>query len=148
LANSTIVHANKYENSELWWSLKGGGNNFGIVTSFTAKAFQQNLMWAGWRIYAAGYINIEDVYTSYVKIANSQTTEDSDQHLIMSFGSVQYVGHVLGVNYNYAKAIVEPKVFVDSGLGGLTDPIYDTQGIRNLSSITAELEGFQPNGFR
>jgi FAD/FMN-containing dehydrogenase len=33
-AGGELVHANKDENSELFWGIRGGGGNFGIVTSF------------------------------------------------------------------------------------------------------------------
>ncbi|TVY39483.1 Bifunctional solanapyrone synthase [Lachnellula subtilissima] len=35
LANGSIVEANEQHNSELWWGLRGGSNNFGIVTRVT-----------------------------------------------------------------------------------------------------------------
>ncbi|KAK3302658.1 uncharacterized protein B0T15DRAFT_562614 [Chaetomium strumarium] len=34
LANGSIVEANAHSNPELFWALKGGGSNFGIVTRF------------------------------------------------------------------------------------------------------------------
>lgn len=38
LANGTKVHANKNNNKELYWALRGaGGGNFGIITNFTFK---------------------------------------------------------------------------------------------------------------
>ncbi|QPG94584.1 hypothetical protein C2857_006436 [Epichloe festucae Fl1] len=33
LANSTVVNANVTSNRDLWWALKGGGPNFGIIIS-------------------------------------------------------------------------------------------------------------------
>jgi FAD/FMN-containing dehydrogenase len=33
-ANGEVVHANARENSELFWAVRGGGGNFGIVTAF------------------------------------------------------------------------------------------------------------------
>ncbi|KAI0535063.1 FAD-binding domain-containing protein [Xylaria digitata] len=38
LADGSIINANEGENPDLWQALKGGGNNFGIVTRFDVKA--------------------------------------------------------------------------------------------------------------
>ena len=40
LANGTVVQANAKENPELFWAIRGGGGNFGIVTSFVFAAHQ------------------------------------------------------------------------------------------------------------
>ena len=36
-ADGSLVHANDKENSDLFWALRGGGGNFGIVTEFELK---------------------------------------------------------------------------------------------------------------
>ncbi|KAE8149884.1 hypothetical protein BDV25DRAFT_155554 [Aspergillus avenaceus] len=48
LANGTIVNANAKENTDLFASLKGGGNNLGIVTSYTLQTHpQDHKVWGG-----------------------------------------------------------------------------------------------------
>jgi hypothetical protein len=36
-ADASIVHANAEENTDLFWALRGGGGNFGVVTAFEVK---------------------------------------------------------------------------------------------------------------
>jgi hypothetical protein len=36
-ADSSIAHANAKENADLFWALRGGGGNFGVVTEFEVK---------------------------------------------------------------------------------------------------------------
>jgi len=38
LADGSIVRANSKENPDLFWAIRGGGGNFGVVTSFTYQA--------------------------------------------------------------------------------------------------------------
>lgn len=40
LGNGTQVTATSASHSDLFWALKGGANNFGVVTSFTLKTFE------------------------------------------------------------------------------------------------------------
>ncbi|KAJ5698965.1 FAD-binding type 2 [Penicillium macrosclerotiorum] len=51
LADSTIVKANANENKDLFWALRGGGSNFGIVTKFTMTTVS-NKVWAEGRVFA------------------------------------------------------------------------------------------------
>ncbi|KAK8008423.1 hypothetical protein PG991_010974 [Apiospora marii] len=47
LASGQIVNANARSNSDLWRALRGGSNNFGIVTAFTMRSFSQSDYWGG-----------------------------------------------------------------------------------------------------
>lgn len=47
LANGQLVTANETENADLFWALRGGGGNFGIVTSFKYKLHPVDTVVAG-----------------------------------------------------------------------------------------------------
>ncbi|KFA66182.1 hypothetical protein S40285_08446 [Stachybotrys chlorohalonatus IBT 40285] len=47
LANGTVTNASATQNPDLYRALKGGGNNFGVVTSYTLQALQQGDIWGG-----------------------------------------------------------------------------------------------------
>jgi len=53
LANSSIVNANSSSNQDLFYALKGGGNQFGIVTTFTLKVYPIGDVWGGTKLYSA-----------------------------------------------------------------------------------------------
>ncbi|TGJ84265.1 hypothetical protein E0Z10_g4482 [Xylaria hypoxylon] len=47
LANGTMINANATSNSRLFRALKGGQNNFGIVTRFDLITYPQPKFWGG-----------------------------------------------------------------------------------------------------
>src|SRR5256714_4542997 len=47
LANGKFVKANADENPDLFWALRGGGGNFGVVTSLTFKLHPIDTVYAG-----------------------------------------------------------------------------------------------------
>ncbi|KAF9889617.1 hypothetical protein FE257_007125 [Aspergillus nanangensis] len=51
LADSSVVRATQQENPDLFWALKGGGPNFGVVTKMIMQAIP-NKVWSEGRVYA------------------------------------------------------------------------------------------------
>jgi FAD/FMN-containing dehydrogenase len=70
LANGTLVKASETENKDLFWALRGGGGNFGIVTSFLFKLNKLKNVYAGpmlWELDRAA--EIMKWYNDFIKKA-------------------------------------------------------------------------------
>lgn len=47
LASGGLVNANASSNADLFWALKGGSNNFGVVTRYDIRVYEATDMWGG-----------------------------------------------------------------------------------------------------
>ena len=55
IANGEIVRASSNENEDLFWALRGAGQNFGVVTEFTFRAHEvPEQVWGGLLFFPPG----------------------------------------------------------------------------------------------
>ncbi|KAL9082583.1 MAG: hypothetical protein Q9159_006304 [Coniocarpon cinnabarinum] len=47
ISNGSVLNANKSSHSDLWWALKGGFSNFGIVTRFDVQTYPLSQVFGG-----------------------------------------------------------------------------------------------------
>jgi FAD/FMN-containing dehydrogenase len=93
LANGEIVNANATSRSDLFTALKGGQNNFGIVTRFDLKAFPATKLWGGRIVYAPAAAT--DLLTAYAKL---KTADNFDP----------YIAGWVTIRYNHSAALFNP----------------------------------------
>lgn len=86
LASGQLVRANAEENADLWTSLRGGLNNFGIVTSFKMSTFKSDDIWGGVTFYMSD--NMFDTFSQLIHRACDfvDSEPDKDAHAMFSIG--------------------------------------------------------------
>lgn len=75
-ASGLVVTASPRSFPDLYWALRGGGNNFGIVTNFKLDAFPLEKMWGGQRIYAGN--SIPAVLDAVYDFATKKSSQDTN----------------------------------------------------------------------
>ncbi|KAJ4985186.1 hypothetical protein SVAN01_09322 [Stagonosporopsis vannaccii] len=129
-ASGLAVNASPKSYPDLYWALRGGGNNFGIVTNFKLNAFPLGQMWGGQRIY------LESTFPGVLSAIHDFTIEgsrsDADAAQIVTFATYPGLGKVAFANLHYAKPIENAPVFAQ--WNNLT-AIMDTTGLRTMSGM-------------
>jgi hypothetical protein len=64
LANGTIANINRESALDLFWALRGGGNNFGIVTRFSLITYPQGAAWGGYNFHLMSHTDISSRLTT------------------------------------------------------------------------------------
>ncbi|KAI0832152.1 Glucooligosaccharide oxidase [Hypoxylon sp. FL0890] len=95
LSNGTIVNANRDENDDLFWALKGGGPNFGIVTRYDVFTIPVNEIWYQLAVYSPdqGF----DILDRFAQWQLHEGSSDFKANIILSLGTDS---HVIGLIYS------------------------------------------------
>jgi hypothetical protein len=146
IADGSIITASSSENSDLWLALRGGSNNFGIVTSFTLTTFPQGLFWGGQVFYPDS--TIDDQFSATYNFAIASGNGEDDNTTIIN--AYVYIGSedttIVANSYENTAAIENPPIL--KNFASITPVYSDTTRITNLTSLTVELGDTQTNGYR
>ncbi|KAL8907557.1 MAG: hypothetical protein Q9171_005800 [Xanthocarpia ochracea] len=107
LADGSIVNANAHHNQDLFQVMKGGANNFGIVTSFTLKTYNINQVWGGIKSYS-----LDQLPALFAAMQEYQSQPKKDLYanlMLQAFTTNASVGAVL--NMVYLKPVVNASAF-------------------------------------
>lgn len=128
-------------NPDLYWALRGGGNNFGIVTRLDLETFPQGQMLGGVNSYPI--TANASLFAAYQQFVADQPS-DPDAALILAFAFFQGTW-LVNNNYEYAKPVRNPPIFQDFFA---IPTLASTERITNLTDLTAELTAYNPSGYR
>ncbi|KAI4183119.1 MAG: hypothetical protein L6R41_005584 [Letrouitia leprolyta] len=142
LGNGHIFNANVISNSDLWFALKGGSNNFGIVTRFDLKTFPQGKIFTG--TIDNPIHTLPEQVRAFAGFSNA-TSFDTNAALINTYAYTSRSGWVIQNLLVYLKHDLNPpalKPFMDikSQLGSM-------MRLSNLSHITKEQKKGTPYAF-
>lgn len=120
LADGRIVDVNEQTHQDLFRALKGGGNNFGIVTRFDMVTFPVRDVWDGAIIHHAS--ETDSVIEALVNLTDNLDAADNPD------------AHVWGI---WAHSPQMPEVFVTSALTHL-DGLPNSKSLEKFTSISGQ----------
>lgn len=143
LASGKAINANATSNPDLWQALKGGSNNFGVVTRFDVSAFEHGNFWGGSILY-------DDTASPALLEAFAQLNKDQgyDEYaaLIQSHSFVPGMGFVVSANLEYTKPESNPETL--KAFTSAQPQLVNTMRISNMTDFTDEFVAQMPNGRR
>lgn len=140
-ASGLIVTASPTSYPDLYWALRGGGNNFGLVTSFKLRTLPLGKMWGGDRIFLEP--QFPATIDAFVDLGKNSAV-DTKAAQILSF-IVQGGAKFASAQLEYATPNANASIF--SYWNAIT-PAVDNIGIKTLATLTEQLAESTPYGQR
>ena len=132
LANGVIENINRQNHPNLMKALRGGSNNFGIVTRFDLRTFPQGKLWGGDIVYNENVTS--QLLSAFVEFG-AQTSYDEYAALFIAnvYQSIseQYFAVATPI---YTKPVINPSVF--SNFTFLEPQVFNSLRVDVLGSYT------------
>lgn len=146
-ADGNTLQVNQSSYPRLFKALKGGSNNFGIVTRFDLKAFKLGKLWAGEIVYAASSASQQyQALYNFVDSSPAYNATAGDAQIILAYTTLSETTSLFANFYSYTLPTAWPPRFSDfKAIGPTLDSSMRTS---NLSDFAIELGTGTPNNFR
>lgn len=141
LADGSIVEASENQQSDLFYGLRGGLNNFGIVTLVTLKTFDQGRLWTSTTYHPLSTL---DDHARIFSNITAPDNYDENASFITSFGYSQSGGlSVISNQLVYAKPVENPSYYQDL----LSLPsIFQSSSIADMTTLAQQAAQLLPSG--
>lgn len=141
LAGGKVEKVSEKHRPDLMTALRGGGNNFGVVTRVNLQVFEQGPVWGGTVAYNVDTIDAQ--LKAFEKL-NDAHAYNEYASLITSFGFASDKPMIVN-NIVYTKAEENPPIYQPiSEIPSLSS----TTHIRSMHNMSVEQGSFSPNGNR
>ena len=150
LADGEVVRANASQNEDLFWALRGGGGNFGIVTEFTFRVHPVGTVIAGptfWDVSQA-----EDVLRAYRDFMRTAPRQLNGFFLFASvppgdpFPAELHFRKVCGVLWCYVGDEESAAAAMQPMLDATPEPLLHGPGPMPHAMIQGAFDGVYPKG--
>ncbi|UKZ78609.1 hypothetical protein TrVFT333_006355 [Trichoderma virens FT-333] len=132
--------------SDLYWALRGGGNNFGIVTRFDLAAYPQGDLWAGSDTFLYTNETAAAINNAFYYLGVNAPSDPYAQVIIAyAYAQAQDL-FVIASDLQYAKPIPNPPIL--QNFTSVPGAIASTLRIVDLANLTVEFNNTNPGGFR
>ncbi|KAL8976697.1 MAG: hypothetical protein Q9205_007354, partial [Flavoplaca limonia] len=145
LADGSLVSANETTNPDLWVALRGGSNNFGVVTKFHLRTFPQIPFYGGQVFYSLD--TAPQQIDAFAQLAGAEDF-DENASLITSFSYTEGVGGAIQNSLKYVSPVLNEKPAVFQPFLEIGGQLGLTMRVSNVTDFTTEQGAFSADGFR
>jgi hypothetical protein len=143
-----IVTASESSFSDLYWALRGGGNNFGLVTKYNLYTIPAPVMRGGARSFLRGSTadsasGFGDVINAFINVVNNATVDGHAQQYV---AFLQNSGlDLASAELTYTKNVTDPEIFKQYRS---ISAVSDVTTTKTLVEYVKYLENENPFGLR
>ncbi|KAI2790643.1 hypothetical protein POX_c03489 [Penicillium oxalicum] len=136
-----IVTASESSFPDLYWALRGGGNNFGLVTKYNLYTIPCPTMRGGARVFTEN--NFPQVIDAFINVVNNATVDGKAQQYV---AFLQNQGlNIASAELTYVEDVADPAIFRQYRS---IPAITDTTSTKTLVEYVKYLETENPFGYR
>jgi FAD/FMN-containing dehydrogenase len=152
LADGSFVNASKSQHPDLFWALRGGGGNFGVVTSFLFQAHPVHTVYAGPIFWEATHARaVMRAYRDFLPTAPEELGAFVGLKTVPSmdpFPKDYWGRRACAVISSYNGSAVEGEKVMAGLLNSVPSPIFNWMGAMPFPSMQALFDPFFPKGLQ